>query len=90
MLTTCLAAENGITSFAMIHDSYGTHAGRSAIMAAALRQAFVDQYNGDVLADFRQQLIDQLPPEAAEQLPVLPPSGDLDLSLVLDSAYFFA
>ncbi|MDX5515072.1 DNA-directed RNA polymerase [Stenotrophomonas sp. RG-453] len=90
MLTTCLAAENGITSFAMIHDSYGTHAGRSALMAAALRQAFVDQYNGDVLADFRQQLIDQLPPEAAEQLPVLPPSGDLDLSLVLDSAYFFA
>ncbi|WP_295842620.1 DNA-directed RNA polymerase [uncultured Xanthomonas sp.] len=90
MLTTCLAADNGITSFAMIHDSYGTHAGRAAVLAAALRQAFVDQYSGDVLADFRQQLADQLPPEAAEQLPALPPHGDLDLNLVLESAYFFA
>lgn len=90
MLTTCLAADNGVTSFAMIHDSYGTHAGRASILAAALRQAFVDQYSGDVLADFRQQLVDQLPPEAAEQLPPLPPYGDLDLNLVLDSAYFFA
>ena len=69
MLTTCLAAENGIESFAMIHDSYGTHAGQAAILAAALRQAFVDQYSGDVLADFRQQLVEQLPPEAAEKLP---------------------
>src|SRR5690606_2015988 len=38
MLTTCLAAANGITSFAMIHDSYGTHAGNTGILAAALRQ----------------------------------------------------
>jgi len=90
MLTTCLAAENGIESFAMIHDSYGTHAGQAAILAAALRQAFVDQYSGDVLADFRQQLVEQLPPEAAEKLPPLPPHGDLDLSLVLESRYFFA
>lgn len=90
MLTTCLAADNGITSFAMIHDSYGTHAGRASVLAAALRQAFVDQYSGDVLADFRQQLVDQLPSDAAERLPPLPPHGDLDLNLVLDSAYFFA
>ncbi len=90
MLTTCLAAENGITSFAMIHDSYGTHAGNTAILAAALRQAFVDQYSGDVLGAFRQELAEQLPPEAAADLPELPPAGDLDLNLVLDSAYFFA
>jgi len=90
MLTACLAQDNGITAFAMIHDSYGTHAGRTSIMAAALRQAFVDQYSGDVLEDFRQQLADQLPPEAAADLPILPPSGDLDLALVHESAYFFA
>ncbi len=90
MLTTCLAEDNGITSFAMIHDSYGTHAGNAGILAAALRQAFVDQYAGDVLGDFRKELADQLPPEIAADLPELPPVGDLDLNLVLESRYFFA
>ena len=37
-----------------------------------------------------EQLVEQLPPEAAEKLPPLPPHGDLDLSLVLESRYFFA
>jgi len=90
MLTTNLATANGITAFAMIHDSFGTHAGNTSILAAALRQAFVDQYQLDVLADFKQQLEEQLPPEVAEQLPPLPPTGDLDLNLVLESRYFFA
>lgn len=90
MLTVVCGLDNGLTSFAMIHDSYGTHAGRSAIMAAALRQAFIDQYCGDVLQMFRDTLAAQLPPEAAEKLPELPPTGDLDLNAVHDSLYFFA
>jgi len=90
MLTTNLAADNGVESFAMIHDSYGTHAGRAAILAASLRQAFVDQYDADVLGRFRQELAEQLPPELAADLPTVPPFGDLDLSEVLESRYFFA
>jgi DNA-directed RNA polymerase len=90
MLTLNIALENGITSFAMIHDSYGAHAGKAGILAASLRQAFLEQYSADVLGNFRQELIDQLPPEIASEIPELPPSGDLDLSLVLDSLYFFA
>jgi len=90
MLTTNLAVENGVNAFAMIHDSFGTHAGNTSVLAAALRQAFVDQYSIDVLEDFRRQLEEQLPPEVATKLPPLPAKGTLDLNLVLDSGYFFA
>jgi len=90
MLTTVIACDNGVSSFAMVHDSFGTHAGNTAILAASLRQAFVDQYEGDVLGSFRQELATQLSPELAAELPELPVSGDLDLAAVIDSRYFFA
>lgn len=90
MLTTCLASDNGITSFAMIHDSYGTHAGNTGTLAAALRHAFIEQYEGDVLGNFRTELAEQLPVEVAADLPEIPPFGDTDLSAVLESSYFFA
>lgn len=90
MMTVCLAAANGVTAFAMVHDSFGTHAGNAGVLAAALRQAFVDQYSTDVLGNFRQELADQLPPELAAELPPLPDTGTLDLNLVLESRYFFA
>jgi len=90
MLTVCTASDNGVRSFAMIHDSFGTHAADTAILAASLRAAFVDQYTREVLTDFRDELAAQLDPELSATLPPLPPSGDLDLSLVEQSAYFFA
>lgn len=90
MLTACTALANGITNFAMIHDSFGTHAGNTEVLAASLRHAFVQQYTPDVLGNFRQELSDQLPPEIAADLPILPETGSLDLSAVLESAYFFA
>jgi DNA-directed RNA polymerase, mitochondrial len=90
MLTTCTATDNGVESFAMIHDSYGTHAANTGLLAASLRAAFLEQYSREVLTDFRDELAAQLPSEIAADLPPLPPSGDLDLSLVEQSAYFFA
>ncbi|MBB4722620.1 DNA-directed RNA polymerase [Xanthomonas euvesicatoria] len=90
MLTTCLASDNGITSFAMIHDSYGMHAGNTGILAASLRHAFIEQYESDVLGNFRTELAEQLPIKNAADLPKIPPFGDLDLSEVLESSYFFA
>ncbi|WP_266156746.1 DNA-directed RNA polymerase [Dyella silvatica] len=90
MLTVSTALENGISSFAMIHDSYGTHASETSLLAASLRASFVEQYTREVLTDFRDELAEQLPPEIAAQLPPLPPCGDLDINLVVQSAYFFA
>ncbi len=90
LLTVCTALENGIADFAMIHDSYGTHAADTDVLAASLRAAFNDQYTREVLTDFRNELAAQLPAEVAVELPELPPCGDLDLSLVEKSLYFFA
>ena len=70
--------------FNMIHDSYGTHASDSRAMYEAIRQQFYDIYkNNDVLQNF---IKDQ--PEF--DLPELPTNGDLDLTEVLKSEYFFA
>lgn len=84
----CLDAD--LHSFAMVHDSYAVHACDTDQMNYLIRRAFVDQYSDDVLADFRQQLINQIPGELAEKIPDLPPQGDLDPELIMDSEYFFA
>jgi DNA-directed RNA polymerase len=90
MATINACAGQGITSFAMVHDSYGTHAGNIDVLAYELRRAFVDQYSKDVLGTFREQLAAQLPPELAAKIPPLPPTGKLDLEAIMDSEYFFA
>lgn len=90
MRTVSYCRAEGMSHFAMIHDSYGSHAGDAENMRFNLRKAFVDQYSAPVLADFREQLVGQLPPELAKDLPMLPPMGTLDLNGVLTSEYFFA
>jgi DNA-directed RNA polymerase len=76
----------------MVHDSYGTHAADIPVMSRLLRKAFVDQYSGDVLGEFRNQMLQQLAskPELVEKIPPVPQSGSLDLTAVLNSDYFFA
>lgn len=80
----------GMRDFCMIHDSYGAHAADAEELSYQLRRAFVDQYKGNVLEDFRNQLAEQLPEELAALLPPLPPMGTLDLDSVMESEYFFA
>ena len=80
----------GLRSFSLIHDSYGTHAGNAWAMAQFLREEFVRMYSDhDVLADFRDEIAMLLGVEP-EALPKLPPKGKLDLSQVVESAFFFA
>lgn len=90
MRTVLVCAQDGMRDFAMIHDSYGCHAGHATRLRDNLRAAFVAQYEPDVLARFRDELLEQLPPELQEKLPPLPPMGSLDLQGVLNSEYFFA
>lgn len=86
-----LAVDYHLTSFAMIHDSYGTHAGEATDkLARVLREQFVTMYQADVLGNFLAQLREQLPEELYTKLKPLPPTGDLDLEAILDSRYFFA
>lgn len=87
MKTINRAAREGIRSFSMIHDSYGTHAGNAAALATFLREEFVLMYGStDVLKVFKEELEHQM----GEELPALPAKGKLDLEDILRSPFFFA
>lgn len=91
MLTTVLAAANGVDAFSMVHDSYATHAADAGTLAYCIRYEFMRMYQEhDVLGTLRDNLRAQLSDENAEKLPEIPASGTLDLSAVLESDFFFA
>lgn len=91
VLSVEMAKENGIDHFSIIHDSFGTHAANTDLLAACLREAFVDLYKDkDVLEDFRQQVIRQVSPENQDQVKPVPAKGNLDVTVVRESDFFFA
>lgn len=87
-----IAGLNGLSSFAMIHDSYGTLAADTEALGLYLRHAFVDMYQDhDVLAEFRTGIAEMLPTEAQrDKLLPVPAKGSLDIASVLLSDFFFA
>lgn len=88
MMQTCLLANAaGVTHFAMVHDSYATHAADAHLMFAAVREAAASTFSADVLADLKVELEAQLPPETV--LPPLPDYGTFDPTVVRNSKYFF-
>lgn len=90
MQSVSYATDNGVNSFAMIHDSFGTHAADTNMLAACLREAFVDLYTDmDVLEDFRQQIIRQVDEDNQKQVKPVPPKGNLDINEVRSSDFFF-
>jgi DNA-directed RNA polymerase, mitochondrial len=82
--------ENGIKNFSMIHDSYGTLAEDSDILASSLRECFVEMFQDNLLEKFRDEVCAVLPPEKLAMIPDIPPLGELDLNGILESKYFFA
>jgi DNA-directed RNA polymerase len=87
MRTVGAAAADDIEDFALIHDSYGTHAGNTQRLADHIRAEFVRMYSeADILANLKAELEAQ----SGLTLDALPPKGTLDLQQVLQSAYFFA
>lgn len=102
--TIQLCAAEGITSLTAVHDAYGTHAASMWRLYEHLRTGFVEVHTVDVLASFREACAEVLravliergtdPLEAAqivdERLDPVPARGDLDLSDVMRSEYFFS
>lgn len=88
--TVCYSLDAGLTHFAMVHDSFGAHAADAEELSYQLRRAFIDQYSGDVLGDFLDQIAAQLPPEVAAKLPPKLLQGSLDMEAIMESDYFFA
>lgn len=86
LMSTVLKAKN-ITSWAMVHDSYGTHACDVDELHTCIRESFYEMYNNNsVLEDYKTTLEQ----EYEIELPELPETGDLDIKDVLDAEYFFA
>lgn len=85
-ITITKALKEGISQFAMIHDSYGTHAADTPVLARLIREAFVEMYSeNDVLEQYRDEAL-----QVVDELPPLPNKGNLSLDGVLDSQFFFA
>ena len=79
--------QEGMESFAMIHDSFGVHAADVSLLNEIIRDTFIDQYSVNRLAEFRDQLAAQV---EGLTFPALPATGSLDLEGVRASEYFFA
>lgn len=91
MLTVLEAKAAGIQHLALIHDSFGTHAGRTAEFFALIREAFVSMYeNYDPFEEVLESAKANLSEEGVAKLPALPEKGDMDLSVVREALYAFA
>lgn len=84
--TILKARAAGITSLALIHDDYGTHAAHTEKLQELIRESFVEQYTEfDPLSSFKewQEAISKV------RMPDIPQKGELDIELVRQSRYFF-
>lgn len=80
-----------IDFFAIIHDSFGTIPAKAGKMFRAVRETMVAMYeNNDVLADFREQFMEQLHESQLEKMPEIPAKGTLDIREILNSKFAFA
>jgi DNA-directed RNA polymerase len=84
------AKREGIDYLAVVHDSFATHAARTDDLARLLRETFVEQYEPDLLARFRDEIAAKLPPAWVDALPPPPMAGELDLEDVRYAPYLFA
>ena len=84
--TVNLGTAEGIQNWAVIHDSYGTYAGATPVLASALRRAFCSMYAGTNLLEVWKN---EQEARTGVELPELPICGNLNVMDVLDSPYFF-
>lgn len=79
--------DRGLVHFGMVHDSFGVHAAdMDMFLSQCVKPAFIDMYQADALAQFR----DRLPPEVQANLDPLPIPGSLDINGVQNSEFFFS
>jgi DNA-directed RNA polymerase len=82
--------ELGLTNFAVIHDSFGVHACDTEAFSQIIREEFASQYKTNVLEEWTEQIKEQLPEELIPELPSIPSMGNLEITKVIESEYFFA
>ena len=87
-LAVVKAKELGVDNFSMIHDSFGCVASDSHLMGKALREAFCEIYQKDVLKNFADEMYAMLSEKNQKKFPKMPKKGDLNLDLVKQSVFF--
>lgn len=87
-LTIASARAAGVTSFAVVHDSFGTHAADMEEFGKHIRQTFVDIYEQDWFAGLQQDFRVSLGTDDPLMEP--PPRGDFDIEEVKRAEFFFA
>ncbi|UYH50585.1 hypothetical protein N5W20_05505 [Candidatus Kirkpatrickella diaphorinae] len=86
-MTVNLAYERGVRDFALVHDSFGTHAADVEILARALRETFVQIYETDQLKALALD-VTRVAPSVA--IPDIPRRGAFDIHEVLKAPFFFS
>ena len=89
-LTVAMATDVGLRHFAMVHDSFGVHAADVTVFSKIIREAFVELYSYDVLADFFEGAKPFIDEQYLGDIPPMPDKGSLDLEDVLKSEFFFS
>ena len=86
-LAVVRAKEKGVTNFSLIHDSFGCVAPDVAKLSEAIREAFCEVYEQDVLTNWAMEMKQMLSAKNAKKFPNIPARGNLDLSLVKKSVF---
>jgi DNA-directed RNA polymerase len=85
---TCVAMKReGVRDMAFVHDSFGCHAGNVDLLLKHTKEQFVAIYNTDTLEQWRQSVIKH---SGVLDIPEVPTLGNLDVTRVLDSEFFFS
>lgn len=91
MFSVKAARAAGMQSFALIHDSLGTHAGNTEEFAEIIRLCFYRLYaEHSPLDELTKHLVQQLDLEQLKKVPKKPKDGTLDLEEIKKAIYLFA
>jgi DNA-directed RNA polymerase len=90
MLMTATRCVNEGLTFAAVHDSFWTHACDVPRMNVLLREAFIELHTATNLKCLHAELMERFPQVRWDRLPPPPEQGDLDITCVRDSTYFFS
>lgn len=91
LLTVLNAEAEGMLDFALIHDSFGVHAGKTQRFFDIIRESFVEMYEDYCpFEEVYAYALSVLSEAGVEKLPPIPTKGDMDLKEVLTAHYAFA
>ncbi|WP_279465646.1 DNA-directed RNA polymerase [Aeromonas veronii] len=79
-----------MTTTALIHDSFGTHAANTDQMFRIVREQMVELYKADPLGQIIEDLKGQMKEDDLKNLPNPHSKGQLNIEEILESQYAFA